>query len=229
MSSLCSSSDWTGARSRERRGGSAACRIEPCKECLRADHREPGGLDIVAQDAIGGHDRCLGSARDEFTNPVVCGVSAPPSCVAHRDPAVVAFEQVRLCHVEHEDRRLPEALHAAQEPADSCGTVMPPAIGDRADHVVAVDHQDRRSVSQSPMFHPGRRSLRTSAPNHERDSRPAAQIGMSVCRRLMPDLRAAVRQSRVVHLSVLRILDIVIWREVRNAKRDDVPSRSTIG
>jgi len=54
------------------------------------------------------------------------------------------------------------ALHAAEQSPHSCRAVTPPTISHRADHIVAVDYQNGRSIAQSPRLY------RTSrfAPNY---------------------------------------------------------------
>ena len=83
----------------------------------------------------------------DLTDQVVSRVATAPGCVAHRNAPVLALRQVRLCYVQHERGRLAEALQTAEQSSHGRWSVTPPAVGGRADHVVAVDHEDLRSVA----------------------------------------------------------------------------------
>jgi hypothetical protein len=68
--------------------------------------------------------------------------------VAHGDPLV----QVWLCHVEHERGTLAEALQTTEQ-SHGGWSITPPAVGHGADHMVAVDDKDARSVACPTSHH----------------------------------------------------------------------------
>jgi hypothetical protein len=122
---------------------------------LETDEKRPGADDLRRQADVGGKGAIRGddlqptiaAVGNDLSDTVVRGVRPSPRGVEHGDAAVVAFRQVGVDHVEHQDMLLAgaslEALQSGEEAVSGTSPIAPPAVGHGADDVVPVHHDDR--------------------------------------------------------------------------------------